>query len=711
MDSIEKRIDGLLAEMTLDEKIGQLWQTRSPLEPNEEIFEKLRKGQIGSFIMATTAHAGNDDTESVEGSLLNELQRVAVEESRLGIPVIFGRDVIHGHITTLPLPLASAASFDEELVKKCYRNVAREAARDGVHWTFSPMLDMARDPRWGRCVEGPGEDPYLGSKMGRAIIEGFQGDELSAEDSIAACAKHFLGYGASEGGRDYFRTEISDYTLRNFYLPAFKEAVAAGVQTVMPGFNEISGQPVSSSRHLLTELLKDELGFDGFLISDWTAIPQIMNQGVAADQKDCAEQCFNAGLDMEMVSQCYPAHLKALLAEGKVSLEQIDSSVRRILRVKFKLGLFENPYIPKYKIDFAEHKKNARALSGESIVLLKNKGKLLPLKETASINLAGPMVTDKNNIMGTWALDAKPQDCCSVLEGIKSNCPGCTVNYRATAFDEESLSAVKHKGEVTVLCLGESKMMTGEANSMADISVSPRQVDLVKKAHSLGKPIVAVLFYGRPTDLTEIEPYCDAMVWASHLGTESGNAVADVLFGKVNPSGKLAMSLPRSTGQIPIYYNTTGASRTVNGYYSGCMNYHDCPGKPLYQFGFGLSYSDFELSTAADGTEISLQELEAGKAFKLNVKAKNTSDIAGREVVQLYIRDKVASMSRPMRELKGYKSVYLEANAEQEFTFELGLNELGFYNVKGTFAVEKGLFEIYIGNSCYASKALDLTVI
>ncbi len=710
VDNIESKIEKLLSKMTLLEKIGQLNQVCSPLEYDEKLFERVKKGRIGSFIMATTAHAGNDDTESVGAKLLNELQRIAVEESRLGIPLIFGRDVIHGHNTVLPIPLTSAASFNEELMKKCYRDIAREAARDGVHWTFSPMLDLSRDPRWGRCVEGPGEDPYLGAKMGRAMIEGFQGDDLSNEDCIAACAKHYLGYGASEGGRDYFRTELSEYTIRNFYLPAFNEAVDSGVQTIMSGFNEISGQPISCSRHYLYDVLKQELGFDGFVVSDWAAITQIMCQGVAEDKKQSAEKCFNAGLDMEMVTEAYSTYLKELIQEGKVSMEQLDDSIRRILRVKFRLGLFENPYIPKYSINTEKHREDARRLASESIVLLKNDNGILPLKSDCSVILAGPMVTDKENVMGTWALDGRPQDTVSVIEGIKNNYPECDVNYRDSIFDEEQLYIAKNKGDITVLCLGESKMMTGEANSISNIEISDRMINLVKNAYAKKKPIIALLFFARPVALKEIEPYCDAMVWCGHLGSETGNSVADILFGMVNPSGKLPMTLPYTTGQIPMYYNTTSASRSVNGYYDGYLNYHDCPAGPMYQFGFGLSYSEFDLSFDTNDRQISLESLKKGEKIKIAVKTKNISDVSGSEVVQLYIRDKVASMARPIRELKGYNKVFLESNEEQIIEFSLGFKDLAFYNADCKLVVEAGDFDIFIGNNCYADKAFTLKV-
>ncbi len=714
---VEKRVEELLAKMTLAEKIGQLNQISSPKSYHEGIAKKIRNGQIGSFIMATTAHAGNDDTESVEAKFLNELQRIAVEETRLGIPVIFGRDVIHGHRTVFPVPIATAASFDEELVKTCYRDVAKEAARDGVHWTFSPMLDMSRDPRWGRCVEGPGEDPYLGAQMGKATVEGFQGEDLSKEDCIAACAKHYIGYGASEGGRDYHRTEISDFSLRNYYLPAFKATVDCGVQTVMSAFCEISGQPASSSRYLLTDVLKEELGFDGFVVSDWTAIPQIKNQGVAANDKEATEQCFNAGLDMDMVDECYLKYLETLIQEGRVSEAQLDDSVRRILRVKFRLGLFENPYIPQYKVDYASHRAHARKMAAESMVLLKNDNHILPLAKDASVTLMGPYANEKANLMGTWALDGKAEDVVSVYEGIQATVPECSVKYNPCALDDEAVWGMMYgayRGDYAVVCLGESRFVTGEANSVAKIELNQRFIDLVKAVRQKKKPVIAVLFYGRPVSLEEIEPYCDAILWCWHPGTEGGTAVADVLFGNENPGGKLPMTLPRSTGQIPLYYNVTPASRTVDGYYKlqNCRNYHDCPGSPMYPFGYGLSYSEFQMDNVqVKEAEMSLADLQQGKCFEFSLDLTNLSEIDGNEVVQLYVRDVVASLSRPIRELKRYQKVFLSGKEQKQVKFEVGYDALGFYRGDGKFAVEPGEFQIYIGNNCYADRCITVRVV
>ncbi len=713
MYDIEQRIDEFLAKMTLEEKIGQLNQIQAPTTPNEDVFALLRAGKIGSFIMANTAHAGNDVTDSADADLLYELQRVAVEESRLGIPVIFGRDVIHGHNTVLPIPLATAASFDDARVKQCYRHVAREAARDGIQWTFSPMLDTSRDPRWGRCIESAGEDPYLASRMARAVVEGFQGDDLSAEDSIAACAKHYIGYGASEGGRDYHRTEISDYTLRNYYVPPFRAAVDAGVQTVMSSFNEISGQPVTSSHYLLTELLKDELGFDGYIISDWDAISQLQRQGVAADEKQAAELAINAGLDMDMVDKLYIRHLASLVEEGRVDISAIDESVRRILRVKLRLGLFEAPYIPQYRVDEEKHRSDARALAAASMVLLKNEGHLLPLSTDCRVALIGDMADDHENLLGSWCLDGRPEDVVSIREGVAKYLTAGQLQFTSSFAADDQLFLC-NSADVTVVCIGESRKVTGEANSMAHLEVSERNLELVKRARLYGKPVVAVLCYGRPTALEALEPYCDAILYAWHAGTQAGDAVADILFGTVCPSAKLPMTLPRVTGQVPLYYNASSPSRYVNGYYDHLpvgANYHDALGSPMYPFGYGLSYADYIFRDfKVDHEALSLDAVEAGETFTITFTAENCSAVDGADVVQLYIRDQVASMTRPVRELKGYRKLTLSAGGCETVTFTLGRESLGFYNAQGKYTVECGEFDIFIGKDCFAERVFTLRV-
>ena len=707
--NIENKINELLDKMSIKEKIGQLNQISSPLKPDEKIFEKIRNGEIGSFLMATTALAGNDDTATANGDLINEMQRIAVEESPNGIPIIFGRDVIHGHNTVFPIPLAMAASFNMELVEKCYRDTALEAARDGVHWSFTPMLDVARDPRWGRCVEGPGEDPFLGSKIAEAVVKGFQGDDLSKPENLVACAKHYIGYGASEGGRDYHHTEITDNSLRNYYLKAFRSAVDSGVQTVMNSFNEIGGQPTVSSHYLLTEILRDELGFDGFVVADYNAVIQQIAEGTAYDEKEASEKALNAGIDMDMVDECYINTLEASIENGDISIETLNEAVRRILRVKLRAGLFENPYIPKIKINKAAHDADARKLAGESAVLLKNNNNVLPLSKNAKLAFIGPMIREKASHLGSWALDGKPSDVVSIIEGANSKIENGRILCTDNELHDEQIMNVEN-AEIAVIAIGESRRITGEYNSVANIEVAEEYIDIARRAKSAGKPVVAVLCYGRPVALKKLEPYCDAILYCWHLGTQAGNAIADVLFGDVNPSGKLPMTLPLCTGQIPIYYNAPRSTHDVNGYYGQGCSYRDCDCKPMYAFGFGLSYTKFEISDLkVSNSVITLEELKNGKKIMISLVAENTGDFDGQEVIQMYICDKVAEFARPIRELKNYKKIALKKGKSQNITFEIGYEELSFYIGKEKL-VEKGDFEIYMGNSCYADNTIMIRV-
>lgn len=707
---IEKRITELLGKMSVKEKIGQLNQISSPLKPDEEIFKKIRRGEIGSFLMATTALAGNDDSDSANEDLINEMQRVAVEESPNGIPIIFGRDVIHGHNTVFPIPLAMAASFNTELIEKCYRDTAKEAARDGVQWSFTPMLDVSRDPRWGRCVEGPGEDPFLGSELAKAVVKGFQGDDLSRPENLVACAKHYIGYGASEGGRDYHHTEITDNSLRNYYLKAFRSAVDSGVQTVMNSFNEIGGQPTVSSHYLLTEILRDELGFDGFVVADYNAVIQQIAEGTAYDEKDASEKALSAGIDMDMVDECYINTLESSIENGDISTEILDEAVRRILRVKLRAGLFDNPYIPKIKIDKSAHAEDARNLAGESVVLLKNNNNILPLSKNAKLAFIGPMIREKATQLGSWSLDGKPLDVVSIIDGSNSKIEGGRIFCTDNGLHDEQIMNIKNS-EIAVIAIGESRRITGEYNSVANIEVAEEYVDIARRAKSAGKPVVAVLCYGRPVALKKLEPYCDAILYCWHLGTQAGNAIADVLFGDVNPSGKLPMTLPLCTGQIPIYYNAPRSTHDVNGYYGQGYSYRDCDCKPMYPFGFGLSFTTFKISDLkVSCNEIALEELKDGGNLKVLVTVQNTGNYDGKEVIQMYICDKVATFARPIRELKGYKKIPLKKGEAQNVTFEIGFEELSFYIGK-EILVEKGEFEVYIGNNCYADNVVNIKVV
>ena len=704
--NVEKRIDALLSKMTVEEKIGQLNQIPCARD-YEELKNLIKNGKVGSIIMAGTCFAGSEEGIISGVEFYKELQRTAVEESRLGIPLIFGRDVIHGHHTVFPLPLAMASSFNDELVKTAYRDIASEAALDHIHWTFTPMLDLSRDPRWGRCVESPGEDPYLGARMATAMVSGIQGDSLSDESSIAACAKHYIGYGASEGGRDYHHTDISEPSLHNYYLPAFNAAVKAGAQTVMNSFNEIGGQPMASSKRLLTDVLRRELGFDGFVISDWGAIEQLKYHGVAENDKQAAELALNAGLDMDMSDECYINYLAELINEGKISEETLNNAVRNVLRVKLRLGLFERPYAPEYKTDEKEHAKHARELASECMVLLKNNNNALPLKENERVALAGPMVTIKGSHLGTWTLDGREEDAISIAEAMKK-AVGNNVNYH-----HEWLSDIRMispwENDTYVLCLGESRDMSGENHCLADISVPVCQVELAKRAKLEGKKVVAVMCFARPVAMQELEPYCDAILYAWHSGTQAGNAIADILYGRANPSGKTSMTFPRATGQIPIYYNFHRAARLCNEYYGQGRSYLDIPSEPMYHFGYGLSYTSFEISEVkSDKNALTLSQLEKGETFNISVNVKNTGELDGKETVQLYIKDEVSSVVRPLRELKGYKKVFLKAGETVKVDFNIGFEELAFYNSQLEKVVEPGDFTVYVGDDCTTQNGVKI---
>lgn len=710
----EKRAKEILSRMTLKEKIGQLNQiTITPYsDKQDELYELIKSGSVGSLILASSATAGNDPQGHVNADVYNELQKIAVNESRLGIPMIYGRDVIHGHRTVYPLPLATAASFNDELIEKCYRNIAKEALSDGIRWTFSPMLDMCHDPRWGRIVEGPGEDPYLGIQMAKACIKGFQGESIANKDSLLACAKHYVGYGASEGGKDYFRTEIGDATLWNYYLPAFKAAIDTGVGTVMSSFNDIGGIPVSGSHKYLTEILRDKLGFEGFVVSDWGAVEQLEHAGFASDRKECTKIGIEAGVDLDMCDKCYIENLEQLVADGQVKEETVDTAVLRILTVKLAMGLFDRPYGEKTEYDKEKHIKDARKLAAESMVLLKNNG-ILPLKTDDNIALIGPFVNERRSLLGTWTLDGSEKDTKSFNEAMKERTTG-KFNSLDTNGNYDKSCFVALKADIVVLALGESHWTTGEHHSVADISLSKSQVELAKQMKSLGKKVVGVFFSGRPMALDNVEPYLDAILYAWHSGSETANAACDILFGDTNPSGKTPVTFPRKSAHIPLYYNITSSGHPVNGYYGENAedNYTDSVASPLYPFGFGLSYTEFEYANLkADKETISLEELTNGGKITVSVDVKNIGEYDGKETVQLYIRDKAASIMRPLRELKGYQKSLIKKGETVTAKLNLNYNSLGFYNENGEYLVEKGEFEIYVGENCLTKEKVKITVI
>lgn len=702
--NIEKKINELIAKMTLHEKVGQLAQVNTHQDTTPCVDEKLRLGEIGGFLT-------DSDLENN-----NRLQHIAVEESRLGIPVIFGRDVIHGHKVGYPDALTTACSFNPALAKECYAAIADEMSAHGIHWTFSPMIDVAQDPRWGRIVEGPGEDPYLGSQMAKAFVTGFQGDtpeELAGTKHVAACAKHYVAYGACEGGRDYNKAELSDYTLRNTYLPNFKAAVDAGVQTIMSSFNEISGQPVTSSHYLLTEVLRGEFGFTGFVVSDDWSIKQLLRQAVAETPEDAVTLSLNAGLDMDMDDLFYTDALEGAVEKGRVSMETLDEAVRRVLRVKFRTGLFDHPYTEPREVDYESHKALGRKLAGESIVLLKNDG-VLPLDKNGGYSIVGEAFSDRNWMMGAWACDYNGDWSVSLEQGIADVAPDCG----KMIVVGEGVSRMKkwtHKRyDTVVLILGESLLFEGEAGSLSNINIPEEQVQDILCAKQMGKKLVGVFTYGRPMGLGEVACHFDAMLWCGRLGTESGHAIADVLFGDVNPSGKLSATLPRSVGQIPLYYRNPQNCRKTDEYYgwdSILENYRDEYGFPSFPFGHGLSYTTFEYSEpVCENAKISMADIKAGKKFVIKATVTNTGDRVGKETAQCYVRDLFASATRPIKELKGFVKQEYAPGETKEVVFELGFDELGFYHFDKKFYPEAGKFNIFVGASCYADKYVEIEI-
>ena len=710
----DKQIDELISKMTLKEKIGQLNQITGPLkeEQIETIKESIRNGEVGSIILARSSTAGNDDQGHVNLELYNELQRVAVEESRLHIPMIYGRDVIHGHRTVYPIPLASAAAFNEELLEKCYRNIAKEAASDGIHWTFSPMLDLCHDPRWGRIIEGPGEDPFVGASVARACVKGFQGEDLTANDSLAACAKHYIGYGASEGGRDYHRTEIADTTLYNYYVPAFREAVNAGVATVMTSFNDISGEPVTGSKKYITDILKEKLGFDGFTVSDWGAVEQLQKQGVAASRAECAKIAIEAGLDLNMCDRCYIEELEDLVKSGTVSEETTNAAVKRILRIKFAIGLFERPYRENFSYDREKHLENSRKLAVESMVLLKNDN-VLPLKKDTKIALMGPFTHEKRSLLGSWVLDGDEEETPSLFEAMTNILGEDNFDCQSNSRFYDNTNYIYPNADVVVMALGESNFATGENRAVSDISLSLAQRELIDKIHATSKKIVGVFFCGRPMAMEGVADKLDAVLYAWHSGSETANAVCDILFGDAVPSGKTAVTFPRKSGHIPLYYNVTSSGRPVDCYYNenpeNC--YLDSTPTPYYPFGYGLSYTTFNYcEIKLNKNSISLEDLKSGNNFEISINISNSGDFDGKETVQLYIRDKVASIMRPIRELKQFKKPFIKKGETVKVDFSLGYKDLGFYNESGDYLVEKGEFQIFVGKNCLTENFVTVKV-
>jgi beta-glucosidase len=692
--AIERRIDALLGRMTLEEKIGQMVQ--SSWRDSAETRRLIAEGRIGSLLNARGAEA------------TNALQKIAVEETRLGIPLIIGNDVIHGYKTILPIPLAQAASFDPELVREAQAMSAAEARAAGTHWTFGPMVDIARDARWGRVAEGSGEDPFLGSALAAAKVLGFQGDSLASPSSVAACPKHYVGYGAAEAGRDYNTVEMSLGTLFEIYLPPFRAAVEAGAGTIMSAFNDLNGIPATANAFTLDRVLRQEWGFQGFVVSDWNSIGELVVHGVAADPAQASLEALRAGVDMDMEGNAYSANLRRLVEDGRLSESTVDASVRRILRLKILLGLFENPYadpeLEKRVTLTAENRAIARRLAGESIVLLKNEADLLPLKkDLGSLAIVGPLADDRSAPLGTWACEGRPDTVVTVLEGIQAAIgPGTRLVYAkgGEALDasaEAIAEAVKAAAEadVVVAVVGEPAGLSGEAASRAFLDLPGNQEALVRALVKTGKPVVAVVLSGRPLAIPWVAGNVPAILEAWHLGVESGHALADVLFGEVNPSGKLPVTVPRTVGQVPLYYDHLNTGRPESPTDRFTSKYLDIETTPLFPFGFGLSYTRF----AYGPLRLDRDAIGPAGRLKVSVQVANTGGRAGVEVVELYIRDLVASMSRPVKELKGFRRVGLGPGESRTVTFDLGPEHLGFYNRCLEYVVEPGEFRVWVGPS------------
>jgi beta-glucosidase len=693
---VEAKIDNLLAKMTLEEKVGQMSQvSRFGEDGPNDIENEVRKGNTGSFLNIADVQQRN------------RLQKIAVEESRLGIPLIFGYDVIHGHRTIFPVPLAEAATWDLDLMEKTAAIAAKEARAVGIDWTFSPMVDIARDPRWGRIVESAGEDPFLGSLISRAKVRGYQGNDLSAPDTVAACLKHFAVYGAVQGGREYNTTEVPLRTVRDVYLPPFKAGIEEGAVTLMSGFNDLNGNPVSGNKFLLTDVLRDEWGFDGFVVSDWRSVKQLISHGVAKDESQAASLGVTAGVDMEMVSRTYHNTLPSLVKKGVISEDILDTAVRRILRVKFRLGLFDKPYVdPKLQdtvILAPEHRALARRAVRESMVLLKNENNLLPLDENIkSIALIGPLADNQEDLLGTWALAGKSEDVVTVLQGLKNalndnRCKinyvkGCEVDGNSTEGFTEAVNAA-NESDLIIMAIGESVAHNGESHSRTNLDLPGVQLELLKEIQKTGKPIVMLLFAGRPLTINWELKNIPAILLAWHPGVEGGNGIADVLFGHYNPAGKITVTFPRNVGQIPIYYNVKNTGRPFVDNDRFTSKYIDSSNTPLLPFGYGLSYTTFTYSDL----RVENEKVKIPGIVKVSADVTNTGKTAGYEVVQLYIRDMVGSVTRPVKELKGFQRIYLNPGETKTVTFELPTCDLKFYDINMKYNVEPSDFTVWVG--------------
>lgn len=716
---IENKVETLLHKMTLEEKLGQMNQL-SPWD-FEDLAKRVRKGEVGSILNV------------VNPKEVNKIQKIAVEESRLGIPLIVSRDVIHGYKTIFPIPLGQAATFNPEVVKEGARVAAIEASADGIRWTFAPMIDVARDPRWGRIAESCGEDPYLNAIMGTAMIKGYQGDSLNDPTAIAACAKHFVAYGAAEGGRDYNSTFIPERVLRNVYLPPFKAAADAGCATFMTSFNDNDGVPSTANSFVLKDVLRKEWKYDGMVVTDWASALEMVNHGFCTDGKDAAEKSVNAGVDMEMVSETFIQNLKQSIAENKVSMETIDSAVRNILRLKFRLGLFDNPYVvTPQTVKYAEkHLQTAKTAAEQSVILLKNENQTLPFTDKIkTLAIIGPMADAPYEQMGTWVFDGEKEHTQTPLTAIKKMY-GDKVKVlfekgleysrdKNTAGIARAVNAAR-QADAVVVFVGEESILSGEAHSLANLNLQGAQSQLIKELAATGKPVVTVVMAGRQLVIADEVMASDAMLYSFHPGTMGGPAIADILFGKVNPSGKTPVTFPRMSGQVPIYYAQHKTGRPANptemlideipveaGQTSvGCRSFYlDAGNSPLFPFGYGLSYTTFEYSNLS----LASDKLTAQDTLSISFTLKNTGKYDGTEVVQLYVQDKVGSVTRPVKELKRFQRVTLKAGESTQVSLSLPVSELAFWGYDMNYTVEPGDFTLWVGTNSAEGLTKDFSV-
>lgn len=716
---IENKVETLLHKMTLEEKLGQMNQL-SPWD-FEDLAKRVRKGEVGSILNV------------VNPEEVNKIQKIAVEESRLGIPLIVSRDVIHGYKTIFPIPLGQAATFNPEVVKEGARVAAIEASADGIRWTFAPMIDVARDPRWGRIAESCGEDPYLNAVMGTAMIKGYQGDSLNDPTAIAACAKHFVAYGAAEGGRDYNSTFIPERVLRNVYLPPFKAAADAGCATFMTSFNDNDGVPSTANSFVLKDVLRKEWKYDGMVVTDWASAFEMVNHGFCTDGKDAAEKSVNAGVDMEMVSETFIQNLKQSIAENKVSMETIDNAVRNILRLKFRLGLFDNPYVvTPQTVKYSEkHLQTAKTAAEQSVILLKNENQTLPFTDKIkTLAIIGPMADAPYEQMGTWVFDGEKEHTQTPLAAIKEMYGNKVkvifekgLEYsrdKNTAGIARAVSAAR-QADAVVVFVGEESILSGEAHSLANLNLQGAQSQLIKELAATGKPVVTVVMAGRQLVIADEVKVSDAMLYSFHPGTMGGPAIADILFGKVNPSGKTPVTFPRMSGQVPIYYAQHKTGRPANptemlideipveaGQTSvGCRSFYlDAGNSPLFPFGYGLSYTTFEYSNLS----LASDKLTAQDTLSISFTLKNTGKYDGTEVVQLYVQDKVGSVTRPVKELKRFQRVTLKAGESTQVSLSLPVSELAFWGYDMNYTVEPGDFTLWVGTNSAEGLTKDFSV-